>query len=190
MKWISMLWVGIALSVLAGSALCADWKVYNISPVNGIESFLFYDLESIETNKEKVRLWLQQVPQEEMYGISKDDMNIVYENTKAQLAYGYIPPLAVHNNTNDDLEISALISFEERLLVGRYKPTSKSLLEIDCYKEMTRVISKTVYQEPGGESVSSPETWEHISPGSAVDTLKKMACKSNSSKKSTASKKK
>jgi hypothetical protein len=190
MSWNVLLVAIIASWILPANGLCVDWKIYCLSRSGGGETFNFYDHDSIRRTKDKLTVMSQCISREDIYNVSRETQNDVYENTKLRISNGYVPPMAAYHHITDEFEISALISIEERLLAEGYQPLSTSQLEIDCRKDTIRIVSATTYGTAGIASTPPREILQQLAADPGNESLKNMLCKTSPLPKGSNTKKK
>jgi len=163
--------VTIALSVFAGNAVCADWKLFGEFAAGSKDSeLMFYDAEGIITSNNSIKLWVKTI----LSGNIKEAMKNEALSKKAaeKLAGGYIPPMTNINPKISDVAFVEVVANEPST-----RSKTEILYQVVCSDKKIRKISGVSYKNNGiRKGRFGITSWEQIVPESNAGNLAKIVC--------------
>ena len=99
----------------------------------------------------------------------------IIENAARKVLKGYIPPIAIVEDTNFD-QATAIIEYEETANIGNLKTNAQFLYELDCPDRKIRRLS--IHVRVGGKDVfdEKQSDWEYTPPETNGARLLTMLC--------------
>lgn len=140
----------------------------------GGEFWVFYEEFGIKrTSDGHVRVWTKSLSQKDL---DKAELSpAVKDQTIKRLLRQYVP-VAARNQKLEKERLATMIMYEAFANEGVVPSTIQVLFEIDCKKEMTRMLSVHVSINKRTSSTDKPTVWAHIAPETNAARLSKALC--------------
>jgi hypothetical protein len=165
------LMVTIALSVFAGTAVCADWKLFGEFAAGPKDNeLMFYDAESMITSNNSIKLWVKTILSGNIKVAMKNEA--LSKKAAEKLAGGYIPPMANINPKISNVTFVEVVANEPSI-----RSKTEILYQVVCSEKKIRKISGTSYKNDGTRKGRFGITsWEQIALESNAGNLAKIVC--------------
>jgi hypothetical protein len=177
--WSATLFLIMGLTVLATSCPGADWKYFGATMLDRGEAIGFYDAEGVEQlSTGNVKVWTKAFTDKAEFARAANRKTNI-DSAAKKLSEYYVPPLCLVDSKDCEKfeTVVNMVSWEVTANDAYLQPRVRILFEIDCGNRMIRTLSTILYKKRGiSGSESTPGAWEHISPETNSDTLRKILC--------------
>ena len=174
---IAALVFAVAVASMAKAAN-VDWKMYGTATGEDQETICFYDANGVvRISDERIRVWTKCLLKADLDGAaSQGELGAkIVENAARKVLEGYIPPIAVVEDTNFD-QATAIIEYEETANIGNLKTNAQFLYELDCSDRKIRRLS--IHVRIRGKDVfdEKQSDWEYTPPETNGARILTMLC--------------
>ena len=155
-----------------------DWKMYGTATGEDQETICFYDANGVvRTSDERIRVWTKCLLKTDLDGAaSQGELGAeIVENAARKVLKGYVPPIAIVEDTNFD-QATAIIEYEETANIGNLKTNAQFQYELDCSDRKIRRMS--IHVRVRGKDVfdEKQSDWEYTPPETNGAQLLTMLC--------------
>ena len=169
--------IGCAFAlVLAASDV--DWKLYGTASDMGI--VCFYDAKGVVAQP-TLRVWAKCLLQKDLDSVDFDSKlgKKIVDSSARKVIKGYIPPIAIVEDTSDHDAIIDVIQYEEIANLSNIQPQARFFYELNCSERMIRRLTTYVRDLKSGKEgfFDMPSSWEYVPPEGNAASLLKILCR-------------